>query len=134
MGVCKLPNLKMYINATPGGTDGTEITALTFKNMRKYMSTQNCNQHIVLPICFRADDGFTENNVTLNSVLSSPEVVFSKAHTEWPTSSDYLSGSKVIGTICQTNVLVFVFINVLETHTSIPLQDLFTISYVEEAV
>ena len=39
-------SIKMYINGTPGQKDGTEITSLTFKNIKKYMrGGDNSNQH-----------------------------------------------------------------------------------------
>ena len=133
-------SIKMYINGTPGQKDGTEITSLTFKNIKKYMrGGDNCNQHnscfSYIPIYLREEEGYTASNVTINAVYNeiNSSVVYSRSSGPFENYSDYFrvdKSSLIIKKIGTTNVLVYVGV---EYNTSVPAgTTLFNISYIED--
>lgn len=139
--------LKMYINGTPGGTDGTEVTTLTFKNMLSYMrgysAPSGYNSVIYLPIFLREEPGFTATDVKIKNLsVTNAIVAVGQPKKTWPTTT---SGAGVIyntvgyvmdvgsrvGAIAQTNILIYFGI---AASVNIPSgTQLFSISYVESA-
>lgn len=129
-------SIKMYINGTPGQKDGTEITSLTFKNMKNYMGGRNnpftdkpCVSYI--PICLREEEGYIASKVTittrydnnLHCMVGGPYNSYSDIFSSSQTSNN-------IGTVSSTNILIYVSILSI---TSIPAgTTLFNISYIED--
>ena len=128
-------SLKIYINGTVGGTDGTEITSLTIKNLMKSMvgGSYNTNGFTVFPIYLRET-----NAAATDIVITGKEDWTENAHlftgssdafTGYPTDGFSMTSSTTIKNIGTTNTLVF--LGVASDTAIAEGKELFTISYVE---
>lgn len=63
-----MSKLHFYIDGTPGGTDGIEVTELTFKNLKKFLRWATYNRYDT-PLIFylRFEKGY-KGSVTLHSL------------------------------------------------------------------
>ena len=127
--------LKFYVNGTPGGTDGTEVTSLTFKNFMKYIygSTIYKNSTAFLPICVREENGYTATDVQLTGVVSNasnPISMVSSGYTAYPTDSVSLNASANLGTINNTNKMFYVGLTHSDSVSSGT--EIFRASYIED--
>ena len=127
-------SLKMYVNGTPGGTDGTEITSLTIKNLMSYScgSDYSTNSLTVMPIFLRETSGTASSVIIIGKLNYNSPVLYtgsSRAFSAYPTSGFDFSSDNSIGNVGTTNVLVFLCISANTFISSGT--ELFTISYVE---
>lgn len=135
--------LRMYINGTPGGTDGTAITSLTFKNFMKYAKGNATGDGITsfayLPVFLREETGLKANNVQISVGVSWGTLATgcSAGYTSWPANNtgvslECYSSPANIGAVGQTNVMILLAVGTRSTSIASG-QQLFTISYVEDA-
>lgn len=143
-----MPNMNVLINGTPGLTDGTPISEITFKNFVPYMvgnesdySDTGSSSCAYIPLCLRMNSGYRGKGVTVAAVdFNLGSVHFpSVKYTSLPTTpgADYDnedSQSYEVGTVENTNVLFFVRLEVDAGVDEIPLRDMLSISYIEEVV
>ncbi|MCH4157638.1 MAG: hypothetical protein LKF34_03440 [Acidaminococcaceae bacterium] len=134
--------LRMYINGTPGGTDGTAITSLTFKNFMKYAKGNATGNGITsfayLPVFLREETGLKANNVQISVGVSWGTLATgcSAGYTSWPANNTgvslkcYFSPAN-IGAVGQTNVMILLAVGTGSTSIASG-QQLFTISYAED--
>lgn len=129
--------LKMYINGTPGGTDGTEITTLTIKNLMSYMKgdteTASYNGFAIVPICLREESGYKASSVTVNPLtVANAKVLIASIGASWPTNGFSLyDTAQSIGELEQTNKMFYLYVSASAAIASDT--NLCTISYVEDA-
>ena len=129
-------SIKLYLNGTPGGTDGTEITSLTFKNLMSYvkgLSNDGLNGIAFLPVCLRETSGLIANNVQISGISTDAVRTYCSGNGFTAHTTDsfrcFINNTNCI-TIGQTNVLVFLAIMANDSVASGT--KLFTISYVED--
>ena len=129
--------IKVYINGTPGGTDGTAITSLTIKNLMTYVKGESegyRKSYTAFPIFLREESGFTASSVKItgawNDTSGKPLVLTSGSYSAWPTGSISLgTGTRDLNNVGQTNQMVYLMVN---SDTSIASgTEIATISYVE---
>ena len=150
-GVVIMAHLKAYLNGTPGGTDGIEITdETTIKGIMT--NSQAANQGYgaaYVPICFRCEEGFKATNAVVKSLsncyclttyygyssscndfaeLEKFKTIMDNCH--FVSQSMYGTAISEIGS---TNVMMLFIIDGKETDSS-ALTDLFSVSYVEDVV
>jgi hypothetical protein len=138
-------NLHFYLNGTVGGTDGTEITSLTFKGLHKYMRGDYYNSSLSLPVFLRTTSGYKADNVTVafkelghNTYTGCIKPFTVSTTTDTHGWSDYAQYSNQLnlGTITSTNVMILLVLCLSNyyAHDSIAETPMFTFSYVEEVV
>ena len=144
-----MAHLKLYLNGTPGGTNGEELTESTV--LKGIMTNTHASYKdyggAILPVCLRCDTGFKASNVVfkyINNVFSLPGYYQNKGY----YTIDNLETFKNIcgnGTfifnglstitpfaVGNINVMVILCIEAASTDTT-ALTDLFSVSYVEDA-
>lgn len=132
-------SIKIYVNGTPGSTDGKEITSLTIKNLIQYAigsdNTYLGKSTVFLPIFLREENGFTATNVILESKKTEGlNTGCAACGTNWPSDDlelEYYNNQNNIGTVGQQNILVYIGVSVDAAIASGT--ELFTISYAETA-
>ena len=130
-------SIKLYLNGTPGGTDGAEINSLTFKNLMAYSkgigSSNSYNATTILPVCLREESGKTATDVKVQGIITDAVQTYCSGYgySTYPTDgfSMYSKTSGSIGGVGSTNVLVFLAISAKASVASGT--NLFSISYVE---
>lgn len=143
-----MSKLHFYINGTPNGTDGEEVTQLTFKNIKKYMISyalginSNFRGYFSYPLlfCIRFEDGY-KGNVTIKSLLSN--IKYYIVGTSFPTSSFAFKKTDSSIDVTNKNCLIVASQLIIDEDgysttnryagfSDIPLKDMFSFSYILE--
>jgi len=150
-----MAHLKLYLNGTPGGTDGEELTDSTV--IKGIMTNSQASRYTyggkdtyygasVLPVCLRCDAGFKATNVILKSITNTYALLGYINSTMYFAIENLDTFKSVcetssfgIGTIQSTmtfnvgntNVMLILVIEAASTDTT-NLVDLFSVSYVED--
>lgn len=134
-----MSKLHFYIDGTPGGTDGIEVTELTFKNLKKFLrwTTYNVSD---TPLIFylRFEKGY-KGSVTLHSL----DTYLFKVDfgTSFPSSQITGVTSDITVDVTDTNYGILLSYgrdmqDPLNTkgnaNTDIPLQDMLSFGFIEE--
>lgn len=137
--------LHFYINGTPNGTDGTEINELTFKNIMKYsLVTGGIGSVSVLPVYMRCESGYIARSVVASTANSTYRGVLrfsDKAYSNYPENNVNVfvgETTTAFGDVSNKNVMFYIGFYPDRGTDGFPqdtaLQDLVSISYVEEQV
>ena len=144
-----MAHLKLYLNGTPGGTDGEELTENTVLKgimTNTHASYKDCGGAI-LPVCLRCDTGFKASNVVfknINNVFCFSVYYQSKGYYALDNLETFknvcgkgtytFNGLSTITpfAVGNTNVMVLLCIEAASTDTT-ALTDLLSVSYVEDA-
>lgn len=137
-------SIHFYTGGTPNGTDGVEITSLTFKNLQPYMwgggksvNSGDYNSFAIIPLCVREDEGKIATNVRFTSMSGSNYIGMAS----WNSYTDYPDGSNIfrlsidqpysIDKLSNKNILVFLCVM---CNGDIPANSpIVSISYVEDS-
>lgn len=134
-----MSKLHFYIDGTPGGTDGIEVTELTFKNLKKYLKWSIYNQNDT-PLIFylRFEKGY-KGSVTLHSLNTHLyKIAFG---TSFPSRQKTGGTYDITVDVTDTNygILLSYGRDMGDTlnakgyaNTDIPLQDMLSFGFIEE--
>ncbi len=144
-----MAHLNVYVNGTPGGTDGVLATTDTLiADGIMFPSNFGSTGFTVIPLCLRCDAGFSAQSVKittpapqffciLRGTTTNTDIFTSAAsmysNTGW-TANSFTNGSFYSGiTVGNTNVTFLVLASGNSTLTT-GITDFFTLSFIEVAV
>lgn len=146
-----MAHLKLYLNGTPGGTDGEEITDATILKgiMTNSHASYNSTGCAIVPICFRCEAGFKATNLQIVKIADVSYLTMYKSSNSYNSVSDLDTFKAIMAanyfitnsiysdtfglTVENTNVMVLLCI-AAKASDSTGLTDIFSVSYVEDAV
>jgi hypothetical protein len=146
-----MAHLKLYLDGTPGGTDGEEITdATTLKGiMTNSHASYNNTGGAIVPICFRCEEGFKATNVQIVKISDVSYLSMVKSSGTYSSVSDLETFKQLMAanyfihnsvysstfslTVENTNVMIVFCISAKDTDST-GLTDVLSVSYVEDAV
>jgi len=143
-----MAHLKLYLNGTPGGTDGEELTDSTV--IKGIMTNSQAGYQnyggAIVPVCLRCEAGYRATNVVVRSITN----VFCITCSYNNTSYFAINSLELFKTLCEnanfgsigipsgttftvenTNVMILLLVEACNTDTT-ALTDLFSVSYVED--
>lgn len=134
-----MSKLHFYIDGTPGGTDGIEVTELTFKNLKKFLKWSIYNRNDTLLIFYlRFEKGY-KGSVTLHSLYTYLyKIAFG---TSFPSRQKTGVTGDITVNVTDTNygILLSYGRDMDDTlngkgnaNTDIPLQDMLSFGFIEE--
>lgn len=134
--------LRVYLDGTPGGTDGIELSPDNGLALNKFMFPNSFSQNsadMVVPLCLRCDEGHTALSISINlyngvffgsntelyNTVNSLESALSQQHFNGNTASNYSPNLEVGGT---NSVFMVLFHS---TESILGAGNLFSMSYAE---